>query len=153
MMILLSLGGKNMLKNEILLDAEYADIIVALLNPPFNISSVTKLIFIAFCVKHEDRLHSYSNRTKDFVDLFFENISLKLSTHYSELNNILKVVDILIDTSKVIIDEDEIELRQDIDFDVENIFLKSCMKKVPNPIVEINKLDAKALIEEVVRYV
>lgn len=31
--------------------------------------------------------------------------------------------------------------------------LQFCAKKLPNPIIEINKLDAKALIEEVIRYV
>lgn len=85
--------------------------------------------------------------------LFFKNISLKLSAHYDDIELILHFVDILKNTSKVSINGDYIELSSELTHLPENHFLQFCAKKLPNPIIEINKLDAKALIEEVIRYV
>ena len=113
----------------------------------------SKLIFIAFCVKHESNLPAYRNRVKDFIDVFFKNISLKLSAHYDDIELILHFIGILQNTSKVSIDGDFIELNAEFTYSPENSFLQFCAKKVPNPIIEINKLDAKALLEEVIRYV
>ena len=140
-------------KEKLLQEAEYADIILALLGSPYAITSITKLIFIAFCVRHESNLSSYKNRSKDFIDVFFKNISLKLSAHYNDIGLILHFVDILKNTSKISIVGDSIELGVELTHSPENHFLQFCAKKVPNPIVEINKLDAKALLEEVIRYV
>ena len=140
-------------KSKILTDAEYASIVITLLRKPYSVSSISKLMFIAFCVKHENNKLSYANRSKDFVDCFFKNISLKLSAHYTELNNILFILDMLKTTSLIHIDGDSIELTQDIEHETENSFLKFCESKIPNPIIEVNKLNAKALVEEVIRYV
>lgn len=84
------------------------------------------------------------------VDVFFKNISLKLSAHYDDIELILHFVDILKNTSKVSINGDYIELSSELTHLPENHFLQFCAKKLPNPIIEINKLDAKALIEEVI---
>ena len=135
------------------MDAEYADIIITLLQEPYSITSITKLVFIAFCARHENNLSSYTNRSKDFVDCFIKNISLKLSAHYDELSNILCVIDMLKNTDIVRVDDDSIELIKHLKHEQENRFLKFCAKKIPNPILEINKLNAKALLEEVIRYV
>lgn len=147
------LGEKEMNKSKIVLDAEYADIIITLLQEPYSISSITKLIFIAFCVKHEDNLSSYKNRSKDFVDCFFKNISLKLSAHCGEIENILCVINMLKNTSIVTVENDGITLINNFGHKSENRFLNFCVDKIPNPILEINKLSAKALLEEVIRYV
>ncbi|HBR02303.1 MAG TPA: hypothetical protein DD738_06810 [Ruminiclostridium sp.] len=142
-----------MIVSEIISEAEYADIIITLMKSPYKISSITKLVFIAFCVKHESNLYAYHNRTKDFVDVFFSNISLKFSIHYQEIGQIIHTIDMLNKSSKVLIDGDYIELKYDFDFQTENKFLKFCITKIPNPIIQINKLDAKAVVEEVLRYV
>jgi hypothetical protein len=139
--------------SEIISEAEYADIIITLMKSPYKISSITKLVFIAFCVEHESNQSAYRNRTKDFIDVFFSNISLKLSVHYQEIGQIIHTIDMLKKSSKVLIDGDHIELVYDFTFQTENNFLKFCSTKTPNPIIEINKLDAKALVEEVLRYV
>lgn len=140
-------------KEKLLREAEYADIILTLLNSPYAITSITKLIFIAFCVKYEKNLPAYRNRVKDFIDIFFKNISLKLSAHYDDIELILHFISVLQNTSKVSIDGDYIELNAELIYFPENSFLQFCAKKIPNPIIEINKLDAKALLEEVIRYV
>ncbi|MDL2272974.1 hypothetical protein LJC34_00220 [Oscillospiraceae bacterium OttesenSCG-928-G22] len=139
--------------NEVITEAEYADIVITLLKPPYEISSITKLVFISFCVKNETNQSQYKNRTKDFVDVFFSNISLKLTAHNQEILQIIRVIDKLNKTSKVSINDDEIRLIHEFDFQTESNFLKFCKAKKPNPINEINKLDPKALVEEVLRYV
>ena len=140
-------------KEKLLREAEYADIVLTLLNSPYAITSITKLIFIAFCIKYESNISAYKNRSKDFVDVFFKNISLKLSAHYDDIELILHFVDILKNTSKVSINGDYIELSSELTHLPENHFLQFCAKKLPNPIIAINKLDAMALIEEVLRHV
>lgn len=140
-------------KNKLLNQAEYIDIILSLLKSPYNIKSISKLIFISFCVKHEDNIKAYTNRKKDFVDIFFEKISLKLTTHEEEIIDIITAIDILNKNSKVKITGDNIIVDSDINFITENLFLNRIKDKVPNPIIEINKLDTKALLEEVIRFV
>ena len=142
-----------MVVNDVLSEAEYADIIVTLLQPPYSVASITKLVIISFCVKNENNHAKYANRKKDFVDIFISNVSIKLSTHRKEINQIIKVIDMLNKTSKVCIDGDNIALIHDFTFLTENSFLKFCKAKSPNPIAEVSKLSPKALIEEVVRYV
>jgi hypothetical protein len=142
-----------MMLNEVISEAEYADIIITLLKPPYEIASITKLAFIAFCVKNETNQSYYKNRTKDFVDVFMRNVSLKLTAHNQEIMQIIRVIDKLNKTSKVSISADEIRLIHEFDFRTESSFLEFCKTKKPNPINEVNKLDPKALIEEVLRYV
>lgn len=139
--------------NDVIEEAEYADIILSLLAEPYQINSVTKLIFFAFCIRYEDNFASYRSRTKDFVDVFFENISLKLVANYRDIGKILGVLRMLVKAEKISIAEDGIQVLEEVQHNTENDFIKMCCGKTPNPILEINKLDAIAVIEEVVRYV
>lgn len=147
------LGVKIMTNERIIREAEYADIIITLLNSPYGVSSVTKLVFFAFCIKHEQNTGAYGKRTKDFVDTFFNNISVKLSTHYDDIGTIIHFIDMLKKTSMINVDGDSIKPIEEIPHFSENKFLQACVNRSPNPIIEINKLDAKAMLEEVIRYV
>lgn len=147
------LGVKIMTNEKIIREAEYADIIITLLNFPYGISSVTKLVFFAFCIKHEQNTGAYGKRTKDFVDTFFNNISVKFSTHYADIETIIHFIDMLNQTSMINVDGDSITVNKEIAHFPENKFLRACVNRSPNPIIEINKLDAKAMLEEVIRYV
>lgn len=139
--------------NEVVTEAEYADIVLSLLAEPYQITSITKIIFLAFCIYHESNFASYSNRTKDFVDVFFQNISLKLAINYQDVEKILHVLDMLVKTNRISVVGDKIEIKEILKIDSENNFIQKCERKIPNPILEINKLDAIAVIEEVIRYV
>lgn len=139
--------------NDVIKEAEYADIILSLLAEPYQINSVTKMIFFVFCIRYENNFASYRSRTKDFVDVFFENISLKLSTNYKDIEKILSVLKMLVKSGRISIKEDTIEVIDELKHSTENNFIKMCNGKIPNPILEINKLDAIAVIEEVIRYV
>lgn len=147
------LGVRIMTNEKLIQEAEYADIIITLLNFPYGISSVTKLVFFAFCIKHEQNTGAYGKRTKDFVDTFFNNISVKLSTHYDDIGTIIHFIDMLKKTSMITVDGDSITLNKESSYFPENKFLQACVNRSPNPIIEINKLDAKAMLEEVIRYV
>ena len=144
---------KKVRLNDVIKEAEYADIILSLLVEPYQINSVTKMIFFAFCIRYEDNFASYRSRTKDFVDVFFENISLKLATNYKDIGKILCILKMLVKSGKISIAEDTIQVLEELKHSTENDFIKMCSRKTPNPILEINKLDATAVIEEVIRYV
>ena len=139
--------------NDVIKEAEYADIILSLLMEPYRINSVTKMIFLAFCIRYEDNFASYRSRTKDFVDVFFENISLKLATNYKDIEKILCVLKLLVKSGKISITGDSIEVMDELEHSTENDFIKMCNGKTPNQLLEINKLDATSVIEEVIRYV
>lgn len=134
-------------------EAEYADIIISLLQPPYNISSLCKMTFIAFCVQHEQNISAYTKRTRDFVDTFFNNISLKLLAHSEDIEVIFRVISILENNNIITLSKDDICVNVCPQHKTENAFLKFCEHKTPNPITEIDKLDIKALLEEVIRYV
>lgn len=139
--------------NDLIKEAEYADIILSLLSEPYEINSVTKMIFFSFCIRYEENFASYRKRSRDFVDVFFENISLKLDVNYKDLERIMSVLRMLEKTRKIAINKDSIQILEEFNYNTENEFIKMCNGKTPNPILEINKLDATAVIEEVIRYV
>ena len=141
-------------QNNIIIEAEYADIILSLINKPYYITSITKLMFISFCIRHEQGNNfAYRNRTKDFIDIFFKNISVKFSSNYNDIKIILHFIDILKKNRRIEIEGDDITVININTHITENKFLNFCNKQKINPIMEISKLDAKGLIEEVIRYV
>ena len=144
---------KKVRLNEVIKEAEYADIVLSLLTKPYCILSVTKIVFFSFCILHEKIFASYRGRKRDFVDVFFENISLNLAVDYKDIEKIIFVLDILVKSGKISMNGDTIEIKDEINHNPENEFLKICISRTPNPILEINKLDEKAVIEEVIRYV
>ena len=138
---------------DVLKEAEYADIVLSLLSEPYRIISVTKIIFISFCVYHETDFSAYKNRKMDFIDIFFKNISFNLAIYYKDIEKIMHVLYILEKTNKIKIIKDKILINEVIKHDSENPFIKRFSNRLPNPIIEIDKLDALAVIEEVIRYV
>lgn len=139
--------------NELLLEAEYAEIIIELLNQPFRIGSVVKLVFMSFCVRNEKRT-SYGLRKTDFVDVFLENINIKLLSHPEELKSIFEVINKLKRNGWIEISNGTVRLSKEQSIcQCGNRFLYGCKEREINPIIEINKLDDQAFIEEVLRHV
>ena len=130
--------------------AEYMDIILSLLSKPYNIRSITKITFFSFCVQHMTKFNSKKN---NMVDKFFSSISLSFFLNYSELEDIFWVLDLLKKTRIIEVVDDNISFVEDFNFEINNKTLLALMKRKINPILELNKLDADAVIEEVVRYV
>lgn len=149
--------------------AEYNDIVVGLLKEPFSIRSVPKLIFISFCVKHQDESRRYIKH--DIVQRFFETLSGKLLTDIDEISVILSVIQTLEDTGWIRVENidghNEVTIltgpedsqnspdHQNIkDVKTQNKFLNNMkVKEVNNPILTVNRLDDRAFMEEVMRYV
>lgn len=139
--------------NDLLLESEYADIITELLKEPYNVDSLTKIVFISFCVRNETK-SSYGKRKTDFVDALLRNINIKLFSHPEELECIFEVLNKLRKCGWIDIEDGKIRmLKELLKPKCENKFLISCEGKEPNPIVEVNKLDDRAFIEEVLRNV
>ena len=72
----------------LILQAEYASIIISLIKKPYRVNSITKLIFMSFGVKHAS-IKKYSNRKMDFIKTFLSSLSIKLTSHPEELKAIL----------------------------------------------------------------
>ena len=139
--------------NELLLQSEYAEIMIELLKEPYSINSVIKLVFMSFCIRNEIRT-SYKNRKTDFVDIFLDNLNIRLVSHPDELSSIFSVLKKLKDCGWIKTDSGRITVLKDLsDFKCEQKFLKGCKGKDINPIIEVNKLDDKAFLEEVLRHV
>lgn len=139
--------------NDLLLQGEYADIIADLLNEPYNVNSVIKIVFLAFCIRNEMQA-SYRNRRTDFVDVLLNNLNIKLLSHPDELKNIFEVLNKMKKCGWIkTVDGRIMVLKGFNKIKSENRFLLGCRGKDINPIVEVNKLDDKAFIEEVLRHV
>ena len=144
-------GAKSM--NDLLLLGEYADIIVELLKEPFKVDSVVKIVFLAFCVKNETQT-SYRNRRTDFVDVLLNNLNIKLLSHPNELRIIFEVLNKMKKCGWITTANGRILILKKLGKSKsENRFLIGCRGKEINPVVEVNKLDDKAFIEEVLRHV
>ena len=100
--------------NNVVIEAVYMDIILSLIGEPYYVSSVTKIIFMSFCIRHEKNMKSYRTRKEDFVDVFFRNISFKLATEYKDISKIVHVIDMLNKTNKIRVDGDNIIVQEEI---------------------------------------
>lgn len=139
--------------NDLLLQGEYAGIMVELLNEPYNVDSVVKIVFLAFCVRNETQT-SYKNRKTDFVDVLLNNLNIKILSHPDELKTIFEVLNKMKKCGWIAIEDGRIIILRELSKpNLENRFLTGCKGKDINPILEANKLDDKAFIEEVLRHV
>ena len=141
------------MKNRLVLEGEYLEIILELLGDRYKINSLTKLVFMSFCVRNVKK-RAYMGRKKDFIDVFFASINIKLLSHPNEIKAILEVIHKLKTSGWIQIVNDEVEVLKNLKgFECANDFLISCRDRNLNPIIEVNKLDRKSFTEEVLRHV
>ena len=139
--------------NNYILEGEYLEIVMELLGEHYNVRSLIKLVFMSFCIKNGKR-SSYGGRKKDFVEVFFSSLNVKLLSHSDELAAILEVIHKMKSSGWIEIDDDNISVLKELkNFKCENKFLVGCRDKDINPIREVNKLDSRAFVEEVLRHV
>lgn len=139
--------------NRLVLEGEYLEIIEELLGDKYKVNSLIKLVFMSFCIKNE-KSSSYRTRKMDFVDVFLDNINVKLLSHQEELETIFEVIYKLKTSGWIEVKDDEIIIKKEFEgFSCDNKFLKGCNGKQINPICEVNKLDNRAFTEEVLRHV
>lgn len=146
------LGVKNKMKLNLLLETEYADIIVSLIKKPYKVNSITKLIFLSFGVKHAS-IKKYSNRKMNFIKVFLSSLSIKLTSHPEDLKAILKVISILEMGGWITVDNDNIKIMKLPPNGGNNPFLRKLEDKKTNFLVDISKLENKSFLEEVLQYV
>ena len=139
--------------NELLIESEYAEILIELLKAPYNVDSVIKIVFMAFCIRNESK-SSYRKRKTDFVDTLLGNIEIKLLSHPDELTSIFEVLNKMKKCGWIKTNQGKIIILKELkDYKCDNKFLNGCRGKEWNPLIEVNKLDDKAFIEEVLRHV
>ncbi len=139
--------------NRYILEGEYLEIIAQLLGEKYRVNSLIKLVFMSFCIRNEKK-GSYGTRKKDFVDVFLDNINVKLISHPEEVEVILEVVYKLKTSGWITIEDDLITVVRSLeDMKCGNKFLNGCKVKQIDPISEVNKLDSRAFAEEVLRHV
>lgn len=139
--------------NSFILEAEYLEIILELLSERYKVNSLVKLVFMSFCVKNGKKA-LFSGRKRDFVDVFFSSINVKLLSHSNEMKSIFEVINKMKASGWIQVDGDEVKVLKNIDdFNCDNKFLVGCGEKKNNPIKEVNKLDSRAFLEEVLRHV
>ncbi len=139
--------------NNLLLQGEYIDIIIELVNDPYNINSVVKLVFIAFCIRNETR-PSYGNRKTDFVDVLLDNLIIKLLSHPNELKCIFEALNKLKKCGWISTENGKICILKELHHSkCDNKFLIWCKGSKLNPLIEVSKLDDRAFLEEVLRHV
>ena len=154
--VLIAEAAKKLSRAELLENAEYADILVGLLEKPYEIRSVSKIVFIAFCVEHNYGLSVYRNRQKDLIQTFMSSLSLKLISHVDEIETIMSQLRLLENNNwiEITVDGKIKILSTNLDhLKSRNKFLNHFIGKSNNPIKAVNQLDDKAFLEEVVRYV
>ena len=135
--------------------AEYVEIEVGILQEPFSIKSINKLIFISFCVYHQANYGKRYNRL-DITQTFFRTLSGRLLTNINDSQVIMSGVLLLEKSGLIEVDEKgSIKVYDDLKtLTPNNPFLQKFMSKtMENPIFAVNRLDDKAFMEEVIRYV
>lgn len=139
--------------NNYTLEGEYIEIVIELLGRQYNVRSLIKLVFMSFCIRN-GKGSMFGGRKKDFVDVFFSSLSLKLLSHPDEMKAILEVIYKMKSSGWIKVEADEVTVIKNLDgFKCDNSFLVKCRDKEFNPICEVNKLDSRAFTEEVLRHV
>lgn len=117
------------MKPSLILQAEYASIIISLMKRPYRVNSVTKLIFMSFGIKHAS-IRKYNNRRMDFIKTFLSSLSIKLTSHPEELKAILDVISILESGGWIRVDGDTIKVKKMLPDDTsKNKFLINIERK------------------------
>lgn len=143
----------DMTMSDLLLQSEYAEIILELLKEPYNVNSVVKIVFISFCVRNEKRA-TYRSRKTDFVDVMLSNLDLKVLSNPHELACIFEVLCKLKKCGWIKNEDGKIAVLKDLsNFKCNHALLMGLKGKDNNPIIEINKLDDEAFMEEVLLHV
>ena len=88
------------------------------------------------------------------IDVLLNNLNIKLLSHPDELRNIFEVLNKMKKCGWITTESGRISALKEFDLSKsENRFLAGCRGKDINPVVEVNKLDDRAFIEEVLRHV
>lgn len=138
---------------DLMLDAEYTAIIINLINWPYNVDSVIKIVFMAFGVKHS-YAKNFGGRKNDIFKTFLSSLSIKIMAHPEELQAIFNAIRILEYNGWIKIDKDKIKLEKRFEENIpKNNFMKSMEKKDVNPLIEIKNMSDYVFLEEVLQYV
>lgn len=130
------------MKNNILKEAKYADIIITLINPPCKITSLFKLIFLTL-IFSDKNINDIAKSKYNIISNYIGNSILLLQQKKDDLNIIYEILYRLEAMHIISIDNDIITINQIINApDIDNI------KKIYHVLNNINKLDNKSFYLE-----
>lgn len=130
------------MKNNILKEAKYADIIVTLINPPCNITSLFKLIFLTL-IFSDRNINNITKSKYNIINNYIGNSILLLQQKKDDLNIIYEILYRLEAMQIISINNDIITINQTIQTpDIDNI------KKAELILNKLNKLDNKTFYLE-----
>ena len=133
-------------------DAIYFDIIVGLLNPPFEYDSLIKIMFMAFIMKNCEPKIDKNVISLDLISKFIKNLRTEFFINYKDFENIFRIIKILENSNFIVLEGNKvIQKSEKFDYNVQSVLFKH--KAIQNTVNEIKKMSDKAFIEEVVRYV
>lgn len=130
------------MKNNILKEAKYADIILTLINPPCNITSLFKLIFLTL-IFSDKNINEITKSKYNIINNYIGNSILLLQQKKDDLNIIYEILYRLEAMQIISINNDIITINQIIQTpDIDNI------KKADQILNKLNKLDNKTFYLE-----
>lgn len=130
------------MKNNLLKEAKYADIIITLINPPCNITSLFKLIFLTL-IFSDRNINEITKSKYNIINNYIGNSILLLQQKKDDLNIIYETLHRLESIHIISINNDIITINQIIQTpDINNI------KKANQILNKLNKLDNKTFYLE-----
>lgn len=130
------------MKNNLLKEAKYADIIITLINPPCNITSLFKLIFLTL-IFSDRNINEITKSKYNIINNYIGNSILLLQQKKDDLNIIYEILHRLESIHIISINNDIITINNIIQTpDINNI------KKADQILNKINKLDNKTFYLE-----
>ena len=145
-------GGQKMSYSDIEKEATYFDIIMGLLEKPYEIRSLLKLVFIAFTVRAaEYKVDKYA-KALDLVSKFMSNLKIELFNATDDFKVIFRIINILEKTGYINVDGNEIlQIKSAANYKCKNKVLS--LSSVNKAILEINTITDKSFAEEIIRNV
>ena len=130
------------MKNNLLKEAKYADIIITLINPPCNITSLFKLIFLTL-IFSDRNINEITKSKYNIINNYIGNSILLLQQKKDDLNIIYEILYRLEAMQIISINNDIITINHIIQTpDINNI------KKADQILNKLNKLDNKTFYLE-----
>ena len=145
-------GGKKMKYSDIEKEATYFDIIIGLLEKPYEIRSLLKLTFLAFTVNVAEYKVDKHVKTLDLTSKFMSNLKIELFNSPDDFKTIFKIIKMLEKTGCICVEQNEITYLKPLsNYNCKNKVLS--LSSVCKAILEINTITDKSFVEEVIRNV
>lgn len=128
---------------------EYTNIVTILIWEK-NVKSISKILFLSLYVHLMQYELNWTTKRYNIEINFFVKIGENIKLNQSEITDILKAIDILVNTNHIKVNQSKVQMLKEIKSVQMNHFISS---KSFNHLCEtINKFEDKTVLSEVLRY-